>query len=677
MFSIYLLRTIRKVDESLVTKISTVFFGTKRFYPYLHRPGAPNDTGGRSGSLRHQKCVMTFLKTFAKALLANFLATCVIVLFFLFVVGGVSLSSLAFFADGDHVEQVVDFSSDQPKVLSIILRGKLGEKARHVKGFDTLGFLERVLHGKQEKKYGLLDYLLLIESAKDNEKIQGISLEIRPSFQTNGLATLSALRDALLAFKESGRFLHCYLPKSASESIYYLASVSDNIAMSPSVRFELDGLHVSSLFYKEMMDKYGIEAEVVRAGEFKGAVEPYTRKNFSRENRQQIESVLNTLYDDYLLAISNARGVSVYDLRTLAERAAVQDSRDALRTQLIDTIVYPSDYKKARNKLFKQQFGIEDKAEDIETAEGEGIVYVKLLTYDKAFNVLGAQSARDHQIAVVVAEGVISSDGEEGISYKAYKKVFSAIRKEDKIKAVVVRINSPGGSARASDFLWREIKLTAEKVPVIASMGDISASGGYYMAVACDAILAEKNTITGSIGAFNLSFSVQDFLLSFGVHYDAVKTNPHADMRSFRSSNKEELLIAQRNIRRVYETFVKRVAVGRSMSKEEVLATAGGRIWTAEVAQKKGLLDGLGGWKAAVQLAAEKASISQKDYQIVYYPKYVQEWKMYNILPYFLQHSDASLMGAKQATLLEHFQREMEAYREGAQTRMLYDFSLN
>ena len=616
--------------------------------------------------------------SFLKLVLGNLFALCLVGLLSFFLLSASTFN--IFGSPEDEKEKRVRFSSKKPKVLKITLSGRLVEK-RKDKKFSVGRLLSNAILKRPESgKYGLLDYLLLIESAKENEKIQGISLEIHPSFRGQGMATFAALRGTLQDFKDSGKFVDCYFPKRVSEVGYYLASVADHLAISPMSGFEFNGFQIPSLFFKGFADKYGIGVEATRSGPFKGAAESYVREAFSEENRQQLAELLHGLYDEHLSAISQSRGVPVALLRTLAGDGVLVKAEDALQHRLVDAVVYPADYEGARDAFFCEKLGLaareEDAAGEPEDKPEERVIYAGLDAYEKKFKVLKDRKRGDHQIAMVVAEGEISLGGEGGISYDEYKKIFSAIRENKKIKAVVVRINSPGGSAHASDLLWREIKLTAEKVPVVASMSGLAASGGYYMAMACDAILAEKTTITGSIGVINVSFNVEELFGRHGVSYDVVKTGKYADSGcKYRAKSEEERLATQRRVDRFYDVFIEKAASGRSMEKAEVLAVAGGRVWMAPRAQGHGLVDGIGGWQDAVKLAAEKASVT--DYAVRYYPEYEEKKKglLGAILPRIL--GQEPLPVGVQALLLRDYLWQEFQNRQGMQARMLYDLSLN
>lgn len=462
--------------------------------------------------------------------------------------------------------------------------------------------------GNNTDVIGLKDIREALSYARTDDKIEGVYLQLEDP-QT-GLATLEEIRNELLEFKKSKKFIYAY-GEYLSEKGYYLASVADRIYLNPAGGMEWNGLSAEYDFYKGTFDKLDIKPLVFRVGEFKSAVEMFSRKDMSEASKQQSIELLDALYSHYLNNISKSRGLTPTELRGLADSLAISDPAAAQKYKLITHAGYYDELETALKKELKL-----DEKKDIE--------FVSLEKYLKGDHP-ASKGDFNKRIAVVVAEGNIVSGegGERVISSDKFVRELKKIRENDKIKAVVLRINSPGGSSLASDVMWREIKLTAEKKPVIASMSDVAASGGYYMAMACDTIVAQPNTITGSIGIFAMLFNVQDFMNNkLGITFDGVKTNPHADWptitREMTNFEKDKI---QRSVNQGYATFTNKAAQGRHMSVEKLRSLASGRVWSGIEAKKNGLVDILGGLDEAIKVAAKAAGLKDEDYRVRFYPE--------------------------------------------------------
>ena len=455
------------------------------------------------------------------------------------------------------------------------------------------------------KPLGLVELKQAIEHAKTDEKIKGIYLEA--SNVLTGYASLKEIRMALEDFKESGKFVVNY-GEYYSEAGYYLASVADHMIMHPLGNMEFNGLKTTVLFFAGTLDKLEIEPVIFRVGEFKSAIEPFVRRDMSSENRQQLNALLNSIYDEMLINISRNRNKSVDELENISDSMLVFDATSAM------------DYGMVNELGFYDQL-MENLKDRIEVEDEDDVNMVKIDKYLHSY-----QDNRDtrNRIAVIVASGeIVMGEGEPGnIGSDRFVKAIRRARKDKNVKAIVLRVNSPGGSALASDAIWRELVLAKKDKPVIASMSDLAASGGYYISMACDTIVANPTTITGSIGVFGLFFNIQDFLNEkLGITTDAVKTGEYADIFSLvRPLTEYERSIIQNNVEDVYETFVSKAAEGRNMSEEEIKAIAEGRVWSGIQAEEIGLVDVIGNFEDALAIASEKAGLAEDDYKLRFYP---------------------------------------------------------
>lgn len=454
---------------------------------------------------------------------------------------------------------------------------------------------------------GLFDLKEAIKKAQNDSNIKGIYLET--GMVNAGFATLQEIRESLIEFKKSKKFIYTY-GDMYGENAYLLASVADKIFLYPQGIVEFNGFYSERMFYTKMLEKVGVKPEIFRVGEFKSAVEPFLLDKMSPASRLQTESYLNSIYGYYLKNISESRNISIEELKNIAGKMSIRNAGEMLQAKLITDTAY---YDQVENEL-KKASGIGEK---------EKINFITLKKYMKVPNPAAKYNAS--KIAVIVGEGDIV-DGNGGDGEIGGDKIASEIRKarnDDNVKAIVLRINSGGGSALASDKMWREVMLAKEKKPIIASMGDLAASGGYYMAMACDKIVAQPNTITGSIGIFALLFNAEDLLTNkVGLSFDGVKTNTFADIDGFyhRSFTDGERQVLQQSVNQGYDDFTGKAARGRKMNIDSLKRIAGGRVWTGEQAQGLGLVDELGNFEMAVDMAAKAAKLSKDDYQLAFYP---------------------------------------------------------
>lgn len=454
---------------------------------------------------------------------------------------------------------------------------------------------------------GLDDVLASIKNAATDPKIKGIY--INSATVSASPATVKEIHDALLEFKKSGKFIYAYSDVYAQNG-YYLASVADKIILNPTGSLDFKGYAMQIMFYKGLIDKLDVDVQVVRHGQFKSAVEPYILDKMSEANREQLTLLTNTLWDVFISDISASRKIPADTLNAIADNLLCALPKDALRLKLVDKIGFPSDME----KLLKDKLNV---------AEDKDLNFVTIEKYKKSIQ--NNDSKVTDKIAVVYAVGNINDgkgDNNQGIYSESFIKEFKKAYKDKDVKAIVLRINSPGGSALASENIWQEIEKAkkAGKV-VVTSMGDYAASGGYYIACNSNYIIAQPNTITGSIGVFGMIPSFQNTLKNkLGVTIDGVKTNKHSDYGTgFRPMDETELMVMQKSVEDIYSTFTKRVADGRKMTVAQVDSIGQGRVWAGADAIKIGLVDKLGSINDAIDKAAQLAKISK--YAIVYYPK--------------------------------------------------------
>lgn len=446
---------------------------------------------------------------------------------------------------------------------------------------------------------GLADVLESISKAKNDSNIRGIYLELPPTI-TTGFATLQEIRNALTDFRSSGKFVVAY-SEMYTHKAYYLASAADSVFLNPQGDMFFVGLSSQIMFFKKAFEKWGIEPEIFRHGKFKGAVEPFMYEKLSPENREQIEVFLGAIWSQMLTEIGASRKIEVSRLQLIADSLLVEDANEAVALGLIDGLRYKDQITEGLKKAVKT-----DADDDLQT--------ISIAKYKKVESEKDEEPAKD-KIAVIYAngeigggEGDMQSVGSEGLS-----KAIREARTDKKVKAIVLRVNSPGGSALASDVIYRELLLAKKEKPLIVSMGDVAASGGYYISCLADTIVASQMTITGSIGVFGMLANVEKLLgEKIGITVDTVNTNKYSDLGSpFRKMQDGERRFIQKKVESVYETFITIVSQGRNMSKEMVDSIGQGRVWAGADAKTLGLVDSYGGLQTAVSLAAKAAGIEK------------------------------------------------------------------
>lgn len=534
---------------------------------------------------------ITFGKIFWPSFLAVFIMSIIGLIIFSLILGGL-IGSFGKFGPKP-------LAIKNNTVLHMTLSGAIGEKSSST--FNPSSF-------QMDKKIGLSDILYGLEHAKTDSKIKGVFLEIGDL--SCGYATAREIRNAINDFEKSGKFVVAYNGGEViTQKEYYVSSAANEVYGFPSSTMEFIGLGAELSFFKGTLDKLEVEVQVIRGSnnDFKSAVEPFFRENMSDSSRVQIERYLTSMWEDIRTDISADRKVKIEKLNTIADSAFIRRADDAVKYKLMDGTKYRDEII----SLMSEKVGLED-GEELELQEFEK--YAKKKFYHN--QVLAKNDSPN--IAVILAEGDVSVDG-DGLTSKQICKLFQEARKNKTIKTVVFRVNSPGGSALASDEIWREVQLTNETKKVIVSMGDVAASGGYYISAPATTIFAEPSTITGSIGVFGMiPYTGKMLQNKLGMTFDRAATNQHSVMTTNRKLTPEEYLLVQEEVDGIYDQFLSRVAEGRGMTKERVNEIARGRVWTGRDALKIGLVDKLGGISDAIAYAAKKSNISSP--KVLYYP---------------------------------------------------------
>lgn len=461
---------------------------------------------------------------------------------------------------------------------------------------------------------GLSDVIKAIEAAKEDDDIKGIS--ILNDNSNLGLAQIKAVREALEDFKKSGKFVFAYA-NFFTQKEYYLNSVANTVYLNPIGEMEFKGLSSELLFFKDFQDKYGIKMEVIRHGKYKSAVEPFLENKMSDANREQITALLNSVWKSILTDISISRNIPPTKLNEIANQLAARTPEMAKSLHLIDKVVYEDIYHDDIRKILK-------------VAANEDYNTIPILDYANNVATTSKGTTAKDKIAVIYAQGEIGNgEGDVNmIGELSMRRSLQDARRDEKIKAIVLRIDSPGGNALTSDLIWREIELTKKAKPVVVSMGNLAASGGYYIACNANKIFAENNTITGSIGVFGLLPNFTGLTTKMGINSEQVSTNQNATEYSvFRPLADNYKFIAQESVEKIYTTFVNRVATGRKMSFEQVDAIAQGRVWSGAEAVKIGLVDQIGGLDAALKYVADLVKI--KNYKTQNFPVYEKDFQDY------------------------------------------------
>lgn len=589
---------------------------------------------------------MSFSRAFFSSCLGAFVAMSVFFVFFLIV--------MISFIGTMSTEEETKIASNSILHLKLDVEFSEREKENPFEGIPILG--------SDDINIGLIELKHAIRNAKDDSKVNGILLQV--SYPMTGFATLKEIREAMLDFRGGGKWIVAY-SEVMSEGAYYLASAADQVYIHPEGEVEFDGLVVEIGFYKRLFDKLEIKPEVFRVGNFKSAVEPFLLEKMSDENRLQLTELIGSVHEQMLTDVASSRDIPKEQLRSIATNMEVRNAQQAKERGLVDDLLY---YDQLLDEL-KKRNGI---------AEDKKLSFTNYKKYSKSFS---KYKSSKNEIAIIVAEGTIipgnSSQDQQTIGSETFAKEIRRAREDDDVKAIVMRINSPGGEFRSSDIIWRELKLAAEVKPVIASMGDYAASGGYYMAMACDTIVAQPQTITGSIGIFGVLFDMSGFLGNkLGITFDEVRTGNFGESFTVtRSLTQAEKNIWQKKLDDHYATFRKKAADGRNTSVDEIEKVASGRVWTGEQALANKLVDVLGNFDDAIMIAAKKANI-EGDYKVRYYPEQIPFFD--NLLNQLEENASAKYLKAtwgEQYFLFNQLNQVNEL--KGVQARIPFELSIH
>jgi len=539
------------------------------------------------------------MKDFFKYVLATVIGIVVAVVVIMFL-GVLTIFGLASSSDKDVV-------IEDNSVLMLELNGIISERTPESSPLD---FLTQLTPMGEETTLGLDDITSAIKKAKENEDIKGIyllagTLDAQP-------ASVEAIRDALADFKESGKFIIAYAD-TYNQLEYYIASLADKVLLNPKGVLDWHGLAGMNIFYKDLMDKLGIEMQIFKVGTFKSAVEPYMLSEMSDANREQTAAYIGSIWQKFSDEVATSRNLSKDALNQIAEEGAMfKTGEELMAAGLVDSLIYKNDMRVYLNRYM----GLEEdkKVSAYSVSDMRGVK--RNTPRDRSGNIVAVYYA----VGDIDGGGSVLPTTDEGINSEKVIKDLRKLKDDDDVKAVVLRVNSPGGSAYGSEQIWYAISQLKEKKPVIVSMGDFAASGGYYISCNADTIVAEPTTLTGSIGIFGMVPNFQAVTKKIGVNIDIEKTNSLADMGSaFRPMTETEKALMQKTVEQGYDLFTTRCAEGRGMTQEQIDAIGQGRVWTGTMALERGLVDILGGLDDAIEIAVEKAGIEQ--YTLKSYPE--------------------------------------------------------
>jgi len=513
---------------------------------------------------------------------------------------------------------------------------------------------------------GVTDILNAIEAAKTDDKIEGISILNNQS--QLGLAQSKAVRDKLEEFKKSGKFVYAYA-NSYTQKEYYINSVADQIYLNPMGEVDLKGLSAEIIYMKDLQEKTGVKMEVIRHGKYKSAVEPFLAQEMSPENREQMTVLLNSVWNTIVVDIAKSRKLSIAQLNAIANTLGARTPELALANKLVDKVAYEDEY----HDMIKAKLKVDKK---------EKYDIVSITDYAKKAASTVEDYSKNDIIAVIYAQGEIA--GGEGdvnvIGEGSIKRSLQEAREDDDVKAIVLRVNSPGGSALTSELIWREIEITKKIKPVVVSMGNYAASGGYYIAANADRIFAEPNTITGSIGVFGMLPNMNQLGKNIGINAEQVKTHENASGYSvFEPMDENFKGFVLESIEKTYATFLKRVADGRKMTTQQVDAIAQGRVWTGVDAHKLGLVDEIGGLDAAIKYAAKLGKTTS--YRTENFPEYEKSFEdlLANFTGMAMFKTKEQLLkeqlGEEGFQMLEQIKRVKS--RKGIQAMMPYEIEIH
>ncbi len=526
----------------------------------------------------------------------------------------------------------------------------------------------------KESGMGLDEIMKSIKKAETDTAIKGIYLDLNSEIVASP-ATIEEIRNSLLNFKSSKKFIYAY-SEMYSQKGYYLATVSDKIFLNPQGEMMFKGISAQIMYYKNALEKLNVQMQVFRHGKFKSAVEPYLLDKMSAANRLQIETLLNSVWKHMLAGISKQRGISEEELQKIADNLSVNFPEEALQLKMVDELKYKDEV----TEFLKQKLSLKEKDKINYVSLGKYGEAGKKMKWDDEEEGEEKVSSSKKKLAVIYCVGGIESGkgDEETIGSETIAKAIKDARTDSSIKAIVLRVNSPGGSALASDVIWREVLLAKKSKPVVVSMGDVAASGGYYISCAADRIFAQPNTITGSIGVFGLMPNVQKlFSEKLGINIDTVNTAKHSDLGTmYRTATPFEAAYIQKSVEKVYDTFTKRVAEGRNMKQADVDSIGQGRVWSGVDALKINLVDELGGINDAIKYTAKKANLKEDEYELVSFPK--QKDALQALLKGKKDDEEAKTMRQHLGIFYDYMQSAQTILKmKGVQARLPFDIIVN
>ncbi len=580
-----------------------------------------------------------FLKFTLATIVGIFIASLFCMLIFFGIIGAI--------AGGSNSATMLITNS----VYEIDLEGTLKDRSED----DPFsGALAEAMGTNAEKMIGLDDILSNIEKAKKDDNIVGIYL--KGGSLSAGIASIKEIRNALIDFKKSGKFIVSYAD-NYSQQMYYLVSVADKILLNPQGMLELKGLSAQIMFLKNTLDKLGIDMQIVKVGTFKSAVEPLINTKMSDANKLQVSVYMNSIWNTILKDVSASRKIHVDSLNKFADEMMMfQPTEKTKQYALVDSLVYIDQVDSILKSCVKN------------IGKDEKLAFVK----HSAMTKVADNSKFDkNKVAVIYAIGEITDTEGEGIVARDLVGTINKLAGDSAVKSVVLRVSSPGGSAYASEQIWHALAMLKAKKPLVVSMGDYAASGGYYISCIADLIVAQPNTITGSIGIFGVIPNIKGLNEKLGLTYDGIKTNKMSDAISVnRAFTPEERNLMQNYVNRGYELFVKRCADGRKMTKDQIKNIAEGRVWTGEDAMKVGLVDKIGGLNDAIKLAVQKAKLNT--YNVSEYP--VKEDFATKFMKNFSEGIETRFMKAQLGDQYKLFKQIQDIDKiNGIQTRMSYD----
>lgn len=533
------------------------------------------------------------MKQFFKFMFASMLGTLLMIMLLFFILIGM-ISAMVSSVDTETTVRL-----DKKSVLEIVLDEPIKERTSR-SPFENIDFTTLKSHNQP----GLYDIIKNIRKAADDENISGIYLNC--SDVDGGLASIEEIRNALIDFKKSEKFIIAYA-EFYTQNTYYLASVADKIYLHPEGVVDYRGYLTELLFFKGSLAKLEIEPQIIRHGKFKSAIEPLVNDRMSDENRAQVKEFVDDLWNHTKKGLSQSRRKSEMELQEIADSMKIQLAEDALKHGFVDKLAYADEV----NQILKEQTGV---------SEDDKINFISLKRYNRT--PAKTEKFTKDKIAIVYATGAIGGGegDDENIGSKTTAEAIRKAREDKNIKAIVFRVNSPGGGSLASDVIWREISLAEKEKPVVVSMGDVAASGGYYISCAADTIVAQPNTITGSIGVFGVVFNIKNMLNNkLGITTDHYKTSPLSDLGlPTHALSDAEKKVYQNFVEDVYDVFTKKVAEGRKMTQADVDSIGQGRVWSGEDAKRLGLVDVLGSFNDAINIAAKMAGL--ENYRITELP---------------------------------------------------------